>query len=329
MLLGVLGAANLIIARKPEAKEIISKLAPYQGWIGVVSAFWGIWGIISSILSLSWLAYMPIYWATFLASSVLQAILGILLGIGTMKTFIKQPQAVEKLDLLVARMAPKQGLLGFIAIGTGIWMILAGFFFMSSAAGVAADALEDSAEAIAAAQAAAAQAAGQMTAEQQAALVQAQQQAVAAAGQMTPEAQAALAQAQQQAALAQAGAGAAALGQMTPEQQAAWAQQQAALAQAQGAAAQVAAQQPATAPAAPAGTSATALVPQTWPAGVDAQQQPLMGLDLYVTPPNGAPYQVRIPSFPVPAAKQAYVQPQATINVTIDPANPMNVTPVI
>lgn len=304
MLLGVLGAANLIIARKPQAKELIGKLAPYQGWIGAISALWGVWGIISSVLSLGWLAYMPIYWATFLASAVLQTILGTLLGIGVLKTFIKQPQAVEKLDMLVARMAPKQGLLGFIAIGTGVWMILAGFFFMSSAAGAAADVLAANAE------------------------------AMAAAGQLTAEQQQAMAMAQQQAALAQAAAGQAAVaGQLTAEQQQAMAaaQQQAAMAQAQAqaAAGQAAAAVPVPTAQAPAGIQATALIQQVWAAGVDAQQQPLMGMDLYVTPPNGTPYQVRLPSYPVPAAKQASVRPQATINVSIDPANAMNVTPIL
>ena len=128
--LGVLGASNLIIARKPEAKELIGKMAPYQGWFGVVSAFWGAWGIIQSILGLAWLVSMPIYWVTFLASSVLQLALGILLGVGTLKMFVKQPQAVEKMDNLVAKLAPKQGVLGLIAIGVGVWFVLAGFFFM-------------------------------------------------------------------------------------------------------------------------------------------------------------------------------------------------------
>ncbi len=100
VLLGVLAASNLIIARKPEAKELIAKIAPYQGWIGVASAFWGAWGIINSVLSLAWIAFMPIYWATYLASSVLQFALGILLGVGTLKMFVKQPQAVEKMDNL-------------------------------------------------------------------------------------------------------------------------------------------------------------------------------------------------------------------------------------
>jgi hypothetical protein len=127
--LGVLGASNLIIAKKPDAEELIAKIAPYQGWIGAVSAIWGIWMIISSVLSIGWLKVAPIYWATYLADGVLQAALGLLLGIGTLKTFIKEPQAQEKMDQLAARLAPKQGALGLVAIGVGIWMVVAGFIF--------------------------------------------------------------------------------------------------------------------------------------------------------------------------------------------------------
>ena len=122
--LGILGAANLIIARKPDAKELIGKIAPYQGWIGAVSALWGIWGIISSVLHLGWLSLWPIFWITFLVTALLQASLGLLLGIGVLKTFIKQPQAVEKMDQMVTKLAPKQGVLGLISIGVGLWMIV-------------------------------------------------------------------------------------------------------------------------------------------------------------------------------------------------------------
>jgi hypothetical protein len=100
-----------------------------QGWIGVVSAIWGVWMIISSILSLGWLARWPIYWATFLADGVLQLVLGLLLGVGVMKTFVTQPEAVARMDQLVAKLAPKQGLFGLIAIGVGAWMIVAGFLW--------------------------------------------------------------------------------------------------------------------------------------------------------------------------------------------------------
>ena len=129
IVLGVLGASSLIIAKRPDAKEMIGKLAPYQGWIGVVSAFWGAWGIISSILNMSWIAHWPIVWATWLANSVLLFALGMLLGVGVMKTFIKNPEAQAKMDLTVTKLAPKQGMLGIIAIGVGVWMIVSGFIF--------------------------------------------------------------------------------------------------------------------------------------------------------------------------------------------------------
>lgn len=127
--LGILGAANLIVAKRPDAAEMIAKLAPYQGWIGAVSALWGIWGIISSVLSLSLLSLVPIFWVTMLANSVLLASLGLLLGVGVLKTFIKDPTAQAKMDETIAKLAPKQGVLGLVAIGLGVWMVVATFLF--------------------------------------------------------------------------------------------------------------------------------------------------------------------------------------------------------
>ncbi|MGE3629953.1 MAG: hypothetical protein AB7P00_08565 [Sandaracinaceae bacterium] len=128
--LGVLGASSIIIAKRPDAKEMIGKLAPYQGWIGAVSALWGVWTIISSVLNLGWLTLYPIYWATYLADGVLQTCLGLLLGVGVLKQFIKDPTANEKMDQTIAKLAPYQGTLGLIAIGVGIWMVVAGFIFL-------------------------------------------------------------------------------------------------------------------------------------------------------------------------------------------------------
>ncbi|MBK7777846.1 MAG: hypothetical protein IPI43_27650 [Sandaracinaceae bacterium] len=46
-----------------------------------------------------------------------------------MKTFVKDEAAVAKLDTTIAKLAPKQGMLGLVAIGVGLWMIVAGFLF--------------------------------------------------------------------------------------------------------------------------------------------------------------------------------------------------------
>jgi hypothetical protein len=122
-LLGVLAVPSLILSKRPDAAEVLAKIAPYQGWIGVVSAIWGVWGIISSLLHVSWMSLAPIFWLTWLANSVLLACLGLILGIGTFKTFIKDPAAQSRMDETLARMAPHQGRLGIAAIVLGIWMI--------------------------------------------------------------------------------------------------------------------------------------------------------------------------------------------------------------
>lgn len=130
VILGVLAASSLIIARRPDAAQMIGKVAPYQGWMGAVSAFWGIWGIISSVLTIGLLALWPILWITNLATSVLLASLGLLLGVGVLKTFIKDPTAQAKMDQTIAKLAPFQGTLGLVAIGVGIWCVVASFMWI-------------------------------------------------------------------------------------------------------------------------------------------------------------------------------------------------------
>jgi len=126
----VLGASNLIIAKRPDAADAIAKLAPYQGWIGALSALGGVFGLIMSVLSIGTvLPIAPIYWVSLVACSALQAALGLLLGVGVLKTFIKDPEAQAKMDETIAKLAPKQGMLGLVAIGVGVWMILAGIMF--------------------------------------------------------------------------------------------------------------------------------------------------------------------------------------------------------
>ena len=127
--LGALAAPGLVLAKRPDARELMAKITPYQGWIGAVSAVWGLWGIISSVLHMGSLKHSPIYWLTVLAVAVVQAALGLLLGVGVMKTFIKNPEAQAKMDQTIVKLQPKQGKLGLVAMCLGVWMVIAGFLF--------------------------------------------------------------------------------------------------------------------------------------------------------------------------------------------------------
>jgi len=127
--LGVLGAASLIVAKKPDAKELIAKLSPYQGWIGAVSALYGVYYTLMAVLNIGMMGHWPIWWITWLATGLVMTLLGFLLGIGVMKTFVKDPAANAKADQMLAKLAPYQGTLGLISIGLGIWSVLSGIFF--------------------------------------------------------------------------------------------------------------------------------------------------------------------------------------------------------
>ncbi len=131
VLLSIIAVPSLVLSKKPNAKELLEKIAPYQGWIGLVFCILGVWGIISSILNLGWLTTAPIWWVTLAAGSLVQATLGFMLGSGLMnKLFMgKNPEAQQKAAELRSKIAPKQGKLGILGIAVGTWMIVASFLF--------------------------------------------------------------------------------------------------------------------------------------------------------------------------------------------------------
>ena len=127
--LGVLGAASLIIAKRPDAKQWIDKLVPYQGWIGAISAIWGLITTLRALFAIRLLTIVPIWWLSWLAAGVLLLALGLLLGVGVLKSFITQAQAQQKMDVAILKLAPYQGRLGIVAIAVGVWVAFAGLMF--------------------------------------------------------------------------------------------------------------------------------------------------------------------------------------------------------
>ena len=131
VLLSIIAVPSLILSKKPNAKELLEKVEPYQGWIGIVFCFWGVWGIITAILNIGWLSVAPIWWITLLAGNIISAALGFMLGSGLINKFFlsKNDVAKAKAEELRAKIAPKQGKLGILGIIVGAWMIAASFLF--------------------------------------------------------------------------------------------------------------------------------------------------------------------------------------------------------
>ena len=122
IILGVLAAASVIIKKKPEAKALIDFLVPFQGWIGFVCFFWGAWGVIVSVRGIAGLASNPLLWGMGLAAASLLIALGLLLGFALISKYVlsKNEAAMQKGEMLRAKLANYQIPLGFIAIILGL-----------------------------------------------------------------------------------------------------------------------------------------------------------------------------------------------------------------
>ena len=65
----------------------------------------------------------------FLGDAVLLLALGLLLGVGVLRAFVKNAAAQARMDQTITRLAPYQGNLGTVAIVLGIWMVVSSFLF--------------------------------------------------------------------------------------------------------------------------------------------------------------------------------------------------------
>ncbi len=133
IILGLLAAPSLVLSKHAHAGELLSRIAPYQGWTGLVFCLWGTWGVISCILNIGILSWSPIWWITWLATCVVMALLGFLLGYGMISKLIlgKNEEAQAKGEKILKKLAPWQGTLGIAAVIIGGWLIVCRFLFYS------------------------------------------------------------------------------------------------------------------------------------------------------------------------------------------------------
>ncbi len=123
IILGILAVPSLLLSRKPDAKELLNKITPYQGWIGLAFCFLGIWGVVKAVLGMGSIGSG---WLFGLGVSVVTAVLGFLLGFGMINELFlsKSDEAKEKGEELRAKLAPMQGKFGIAAIILGALYIL-------------------------------------------------------------------------------------------------------------------------------------------------------------------------------------------------------------
>ena len=125
IVLGFLGAVQLLAARKPEVKKIADALAPYQGWIGVAGFAFGAYFLIRLLLN-QWftlLEFAPLTAIVAMAAALLLIVLGAMYGISIFRQFAGEEKAA-KVDGLLARVRPIQGGMGLAAMAVGVLVLI-------------------------------------------------------------------------------------------------------------------------------------------------------------------------------------------------------------
>lgn len=109
---GLIAASSYIVSKKADAKELIDKLVPYQGWIGIVLLFWSIKNALALFRYFSF---------NGIIITVVQFIVGFLLAYSLLSQYLfsKSDEAKEKGQELRAKLVQYQ-------VPAGIGLIILG-----------------------------------------------------------------------------------------------------------------------------------------------------------------------------------------------------------
>lgn len=122
IILGIAAAPSIVLSKKPNAKDMLDKLVPYQGWLGVIVCVIGIWSAIGGILGIKYLSIAPFYWLAGMAVSLIEVLLGFIMGFGLINKYVlsRNSASEEKGRQLLENLLPMQEKLGIAAIIIGI-----------------------------------------------------------------------------------------------------------------------------------------------------------------------------------------------------------------
>ena len=123
---GALAASGLIVARKPNAQEMLAKLSPFQGIIGVVLLVAGALNAINLVRAMSLMFHTPVWMIVFVVCTCIELGLGFLLAYGLLSQYVfgSSMQAIEKSRRIRARLMAYQAPLGLASIGLAVLFMI-------------------------------------------------------------------------------------------------------------------------------------------------------------------------------------------------------------
>ena len=127
IVVGLLAAYPGIVKTRPDARQILDKITPYQGIIGVVALIWGLLNLLRVLLHLNMFTMMPAVWfILILASDIVAVLLGLILGYGLIAQYVlgNSLSARQRGEDFRAKLLPRQVPLGWAGIILGVLGLL-------------------------------------------------------------------------------------------------------------------------------------------------------------------------------------------------------------
>ena len=124
---GILAVSGLIVAKKPDAKQLLDKLMPYQAIIGVVLLALGVLNLLRWLGNhlFAMISAVPLFGFTILAMIVTSILLGFMFGMPQIAKWMPGDGGAEQKGMeLSKKLAPFQVIIGLIGILAGFLMLL-------------------------------------------------------------------------------------------------------------------------------------------------------------------------------------------------------------
>ena len=117
---GALACSNIILAKKPDAKQLLDKVVPFQAFIGLALIILGVLSLLQGLGHLSFqLQHSPVIGIAFLGATIGGSLLGVVFAMPLISKWTgKDGSAVA------AKLAPFQVILGLICLGSAALLLL-------------------------------------------------------------------------------------------------------------------------------------------------------------------------------------------------------------
>lgn len=126
IIIGIIAAMSLITSVLNDSKKVLHLINPFQGYFGIFALCWGIWGIVSLLLDLSWVLQSPVWRITLFIIYIIEVVIGFISTFSLFSKYIlkRSDVAQNKAEELIIKLIPYKISLGLTGICIGIWSII-------------------------------------------------------------------------------------------------------------------------------------------------------------------------------------------------------------